>query len=93
MTLTIVRCHSKASMTARTATLWITFVAMSTMVLLIGVLCAQDIVVQAADQFSDFGIGEELQGHTLQMRVKGHPQIVGNAFANLGVQLPLPHPE
>ncbi len=54
-----------------------------------GVLRADHIVVEAAHQFADFGVGEEAQRHALQVREQRHAQIVDHAFAHGGIQLPL----
>ena len=51
-----------------------------------GILRADHIVVQAAHQLADLGVGEEAQRHALQAGVERHAQIVDHAFADTGVQ-------
>ena len=54
-----------------------------------GVLRADHVVVQAAHQLADLGVGEEAQRHALQVGVQRHAQVVDHAFAHPGVQPPL----
>ncbi len=51
-----------------------------------GVLRADHVVVEAAHQLADFGVGEEAQAHALQFAEERHAQIVDDAFADLRVQ-------
>ena len=51
-----------------------------------GVLRADHIIVEAAHQFADFGVGEEAQTHALQLAEERHAQVVDDAFPNGGVQ-------
>ena len=51
-----------------------------------GVLCADHIVVEAAEQLANFGVGEKTQRHALQVGEERHPQVVDHAFTDAGVQ-------
>ena len=50
------------------------------------VLRADHVVVEAAHQLARLGVGEEAQGHALEVRVEGDAQIVDHAFADAGVE-------
>ena len=47
-----------------------------------GVLRADHVVVEAAHQLADFGVGEEAQTHPLQADKERHAQIIDHAFAD-----------
>ncbi len=54
-----------------------------------GVLRPNHIVVQAAHQLADLGVGEEAQRHALQAGEERHPQVVDDALAHRRIQPPL----
>ena len=51
-----------------------------------GVLRADHVVVQAAHQLADLGIGEETQRHALQGSIQGYAQVIDDTFAHPGCQ-------
>ena len=73
-------------MTGRIATASIRLVMMLTMVLLMAFWAPAHVVVQAAHQFSDLGVGEETQRHALQLGKERHAQVVDHAFADRCIQ-------
>src|SRR5687768_16347226 len=51
-----------------------------------GVLRINHVVVEAAHQLSDLGVGKEAQGHTMQARKQSGTQVVDHTFTDRGIQ-------
>jgi hypothetical protein len=51
-----------------------------------GGLRADHVVVQAAHQLADFGVGEKAQAHALQFAEERHAQVVDDPFADFHVE-------
>ncbi len=56
-----------------------------------GVLRADHIIIQAAHQLADSGIGEKTQRHALKAGEEAHAQIINDALADIGIQAALDH--
>ena len=56
-----------------------------------GILRADHIVVKAAHQLADLGVGEEAQRHALQPGIQRQAQIVDHTFADTRIKAPLDH--
>jgi len=54
-----------------------------------GGLRANHVVVQTAHQFTDLGVNEETQRHTLQAGIEGHAQVISHALTYIGTHAAL----
>ena len=74
--------HSRVNITTRTDITSMKFVTRVTRVRLMAV-CANYIIIQSADQFTQLGMCIKPKGHTLQVFVQRDSQIINNPFTDL----------